>query len=1683
MTIDLSTLIVRSPKYRLYALLALCGVAMSFASVKAHNGAIAVAAPTSGIVVDGDLSDWSPSTATAPGVESNLWNMPSPTSGFHSIAHKPRQLQHVQYGDPPVDAVDFSATSQIAYDSERQILYVAVQTSDQSVWIDTTAGSRWNNQDGCDIYLALHDTAATMVRQYSIYGDKLALGSGTDVEYAVALTDSSASYEWSLDLAKVFGTELQSRSNVALGFDISVSDYDADGSYSWLSWGPGIRKFQRSDRLGDLLLSRSESASEVKGRLIWSGDGQPAAGRRLRLRAQSMPSFWVDALSDDAGQWKVELPVGRYTIDESSVVASSAAPIDVVKEFGVERTLALREVRGHSLGVGTGTVVPAGSGDLTRGWVSFGPEDGLPFPRIDAMAEDHQGRLWLGSRIGGLCYFDGQNFVQFTTADGLPNDQVYSLATDFAGRVWIGTLQGLLYYDGTDFVAFTTRDGLIDDHVSALMVARDSTIWIGTTQGVSLYDGRRFTLLKPSDGLTAGEIYSLLEDSRGRVWIGSHLGLVYYDGSDIQPIDGELNRASVLALAETDAGQVLASTSKGLYAEKDGRFEKTNYVGMTPHESTTSMVIDRSRQVCVVIGNKIYRIGDDGVATVVEGGSNHNVRRLLAGKQGYLWAGTVQGLWRWDSETFVPYRQGWLGTQEKSRSWYSSHAAIQDLDLSGESLADVLIPHSDGGIWIAADNKLARIDRELRFSEEIRLDSTQIIKTLLEDSNGTLWIGTSANRPGEWLFSYRDGHLDSLLLGTIESSINALHEDAEGSVWIGSQSGLWRLQGDTLNRFTVNEGLSSNTVRSIASDPRGWIWIANGSEIDLYANGNIHRWRLNAFQEIQRMVSMGICIIIHVDGDGRTWFGFEGGMFALEPGIITETSFSDPVVHTDLNSSVIQISLSGPNAFAHDDRGKLLVGGVHGINIYDNMLSQNIGDRDGLDLPVIDLAPIGDKLAVLTGKGLVIFSRDEEKPRVEIQEVVGERPYDLDVAALKMQAFEPYGLSFRLPSLHFEYRGSSLKTRPTALAFQYRLLGYNDEWAVTRDARVSFPHNGGKSIEPGKYTFEVRAIDRDLMYGEPDRIEIDIIWPVWIIAQYIGLLVGICAVLAFILHTRKSAQVLGIRVEERTRELSISNAALNKRMAEQSCLYQMASVLEAPDLALAEIVDRTVQILPQGISNPDEVRVRVQVDDYEKSSSPFSNTPLQFAHRVERQQFSVEVQVAFPNLPAPKERDSLAKLEKKVTTLKEREMVVAVTEALALAIERFHAAQQLRESEDYLRSIVSYLVDGLVTVDDELRIVSFNPAAEQIFGYTDVEVISQSVDLLVPPDQNKSENLLFNIAMADSDKDGDQRQQMAEVFGQRKGGEIFPMDLAVGVFDHAEDRQLICLVRDITSRIDDQRRLNQAQKMEAIGQLASGIAHEINTPMQYISSNLSFVGQGLSELDALLVGLMKLTDSVKDGEELPPDLRSLLSIASDMELDFVRERLPQAVEDAVVGTERVSEIVQALREAAHPGTGKKVGSNINHILHNAAIVSRNSWKYHSELVEDYDESCPLVPVFVGELSQTFINLIVNAADAIEEEIERSAPSSDARGEIRLVTRKSDDFVEVDIADTGAGIPQQIQSRIFDYFFTTKAPGKGTGQGLAIVYDVIVNKHGGELSLDSVPERGTTFTVRLPISPE
>lgn len=197
------------------------------------------------------------------------------------------------------------------------------------------------------------------------------------------------------------------------------------------------------------------------------------------------------------------------------------------------------------------------------------------------------------------------------------------------------------------------------------------------------------------------------------------------------------------------------------------------------------------------------------------------------------------------------------------------------------------------------------------------------------------------------------------------------------------------------------------------------------------------------------------------------------------------------------------------------------------------------------------------------------------------------------------------------------------------------------------------------------------------------------------------------------------------------------------------------------------------------------------------------------------------------------------------------------------------------------------------------------------------------------------------------------------------------------------------------------------------------------------------------------------------------------------DVEFLAQRLPKSIDDAEAGVGTVTDIVRTLRETALPRMDKKAASDINAIVHNASIVTRNGWKDNARLTETYDESLENVLVFPGELGQVMINLIVNAADAIEEQRMRSDTDNAPLGEIRLQTRRYDGGCEIRVSDTGSGIPGEVQPHIFDYFFTTKDPGKGTGQGLAIVYDAVTNKHGGEITFETEIGQGTTFVIRLP----
>lgn len=287
---------------------------------------------------------------------------------------------------------------------------------------------------------------------------------------------------------------------------------------------------------------------------------------------------------------------------------------------------------------------------------------------------------------------------------------------------------------------------------------------------------------------------------------------------------------------------------------------------------------------------------------------------------------------------------------------------------------------------------------------------------------------------------------------------------------------------------------------------------------------------------------------------------------------------------------------------------------------------------------------------------------------------------------------------------------------------------------------------------------------------------------------------------------------------------------------------------------------------------------------------------------------------------------------------------------------------------------------------------------------------------------------------------------------------------------------VIGIFQDITDRKQLEAQLSQAQKLEAIGQLAAGIAHEINTPMQCVGGNVEF----LKNCYERVFNVVDQYRADLEGSDRPWQVRKeeMEHLIAESRFDHLRQEAPAAIEEASEAVQRVIEIVRAMKAMSHPGTNAKVSTNLNELLRNAVAISKNRWKYVAEVEMALEETLPDVKALPAELSQVFLNLIVNAADAIAEKHH----DGEELGTISIRTAAHEDGVRVEVKDTGCGISDEVRHRVFDLFFTTKDVGKGTGQGLAIAYDLIVNKHQGQITLDPGLGVGATFSVWLPCQP-
>ena len=254
--------------------------------------------------------------------------------------------------------------------------------------------------------------------------------------------------------------------------------------------------------------------------------------------------------------------------------------------------------------------------------------------------------------------------------------------------------------------------------------------------------------------------------------------------------------------------------------------------------------------------------------------------------------------------------------------------------------------------------------------------------------------------------------------------------------------------------------------------------------------------------------------------------------------------------------------------------------------------------------------------------------------------------------------------------------------------------------------------------------------------------------------------------------------------------------------------------------------------------------------------------------------------------------------------------------------------------------------------------------------------------------------------------------------------------------------------------------------------MAAGIAHEINTPIQYVGDNTRFLRDAFTSLDRLLQSYDRLLGATP-GNPLAAEMHKL---ARSARLDYLRAEIPKSIEDSLEGVGRVAQIVKAMKEFSHPGSSEKTAVDLNHAIDSTILVCRNEWKYVADVKTDFDATLPVVNCVPGEFNQVILNLIVNASHAIADVV---AAQPGSKGAIKVATRHDGEWAEIRVCDTGGGIPESAQPHVFNPFFTTKGVGKGTGQGLAIAHTVIVQKHGGSITFDT-GSSGTVFIVRIPV---
>jgi len=425
-----------------------------------------------------------------------------------------------------------------------------------------------------------------------------------------------------------------------------------------------------------------------------------------------------------------------------------------------------------------------------------------------------------------------------------------------------------------------------------------------------------------------------------------------------------------------------------------------------------------------------------------------------------------------------------------------------------------------------------------------------------------------------------------------------------------------------------------------------------------------------------------------------------------------------------------------------------------------------------------------------------------------------------------------------------------------------------------------------------------------------------------------------------------------------------------------------------------------------------------------------------------------------------------------IKPFKKEEILFRIKNQLELANSRKHLNQQIEQQQHFQHDLLDSIPNPVYFTDLDGRFLGCNSAFELCFDLKNEQLANKTIQDLEQENYARTAMEYFRsfhnkeLELISSDN----HYLSIESKIRYADGTLHDTVTSKTVFFEPNNNQqyVIFVLTDITGLLALEEKLRRSQKMEAIGVLAAGIAHEINSPMQYILDNTRFLEDRFKDFLTILNNLKNI--SVKESVTVKALFSEQLEACDN---DFFYKEIPLAINETISGITKVRNIVAALKDFSFPRNNVLTEVDINKVMESILLITTSNWKHNALIEKDFADNLPLLPCYVDELNQVFINLIVNAVDAIREKNHRD-------GIIKISTSISDNFLKISVQDNGIGISHDVKDKIFEPFFTTKDVGQGTGQGLSISYDIVYNLHKGAIEVVSEVGKGTEFIVKLPM---